>query len=351
MKNRAERGREAVRDRRRCQVGRPASGVAAVIAASGQEGTLYPSALREPVDGPVLKDGNNLSKIGGQVLVGWLKGAKIVTLTLEERATCPRSCEMWLRCYGNSSPFTHRYRHGPELEAALEREVAELCEKHERVLVRLHVLGDFYSEPYIRLWEKLLRRHEGLFVFGFTAWGPEVRRDAGGASDERRRPVLDAALGPGRGVGQLHHRLADRAEDARGCRRVPGAAQRERGAERQALLLAGLRPEPAAHGAAPLLQGGSCKRAGAGGGKPRCEILPDGAGAPLRRGRSGGRGDQPRMKVEIDGGSVVFGYLLALMVHGDLSWWWLAAAVLLFLKPTSGWQWTPGQGWTWRRWE
>lgn len=57
------------------------------------------------------------------------------------------------------------------------------------------------------------------------------------------------------------------------------------------------------------------------------------------------------MKVEIDGGSVVFGYLLALMVHGDLSWWWLAAAVLLFLKPTSGWQWTPGQGWTWRRWE
>lgn len=167
---RAERGRKAVRDRRRCQVGRPASGIAAVVAASGQEGTLYPSALREPVDGPVLKDGNNLSKIGGQVLVGWLKGAKIVTLTLEERATCPRSCEMWRRCYGNSSPFTHRYRHGPELEAALEREVAALCEKHDQVLVRLHLLGDFYSGEYIALWQRLLGRHEGLHVFGFTAW-------------------------------------------------------------------------------------------------------------------------------------------------------------------------------------
>ena len=46
----------------------------------------------------VLKCGRNNSKIGGDVLVGRLRGARIFTLTLEERATCPRSCAMWRAC-------------------------------------------------------------------------------------------------------------------------------------------------------------------------------------------------------------------------------------------------------------
>jgi hypothetical protein len=42
------------------------------------------------------------------------------------------------------------------------------------VLVRLHVLGDFYSVDYVRFWASLVQRHRGLYVFGFTAWGPNT---------------------------------------------------------------------------------------------------------------------------------------------------------------------------------
>ena len=67
-----------------------------------------------------------------------------------------------------------RWKHGPELESRIEAEVADLCARHENVLVRLHVLGDFYSLDYLSLWLSLMQRHERLACFGFTAWGPET---------------------------------------------------------------------------------------------------------------------------------------------------------------------------------
>jgi hypothetical protein len=36
-------------------------------------------------------------------------------------------------------------------------------------VVRLHNLGDFYSVEYVELWGKLLERHPGLHVWGYTA--------------------------------------------------------------------------------------------------------------------------------------------------------------------------------------
>src|SRR5262245_38746167 len=44
----------------------------------------------------LLIDGANNRKIGGRVTKGALRGVPVFTLTLEERATCPRTCVHWL---------------------------------------------------------------------------------------------------------------------------------------------------------------------------------------------------------------------------------------------------------------
>jgi hypothetical protein len=115
------------------------------------------------------------AKIGGagkHVKKGKLKGAEVYTLTLTERETCPTSCHHWNDCYGNNMPFAHRIEHGERLEARLIREVKEICtrakNKGRLVLVRLHVLGDFYSVEYVQLWRKLLVLHTNLYVWGYT---------------------------------------------------------------------------------------------------------------------------------------------------------------------------------------
>lgn len=167
----AKTRRGKARDRRRFKTGVPATGAASRVAAAEAEGTIYPHTLRDPgADQTVLKDGAYNAKIGGDVLVGWLKGAPIVTLTLEERATCPASCAHWRTCYGNAMDKAHRFRHGPELMDRLRAEIDDLMARHDRLLVRLHVLGDFWSVAYVDFWRDMLFRHSGLHVFGFTAW-------------------------------------------------------------------------------------------------------------------------------------------------------------------------------------
>jgi hypothetical protein len=118
----------------------------------------------------VFKRGEFSAKIGGVVLKGHWRGLPIYTLTLEERATCPRSCAHWLNCYGNNSPYALRLKAGAELESRVVGEMTDLCALHpEGVAVRLHNLGDFYSIAYVRLWRTLIERHPRLHVFGFTA--------------------------------------------------------------------------------------------------------------------------------------------------------------------------------------
>lgn len=118
----------------------------------------------------VLKSGQNSKKIGGRITKGRWAGMPIFTLTLEERATCPRSCLHWRNCYGNKMHWAHRFEHGPELEVALEKELEELNAAHPTgFVVRLHVLGDFYSVEYVARWEEWLVAYPALRVFGYTA--------------------------------------------------------------------------------------------------------------------------------------------------------------------------------------
>ena len=65
--------------------------------------------------------------------------------------------------------WAERFQVGPALEEAIRRDVAELTTKHPAgIAVRLHVLGDFHSPAYVRLWAELMRKHVTLRVFGFS---------------------------------------------------------------------------------------------------------------------------------------------------------------------------------------
>jgi hypothetical protein len=125
----------------------------------------------------LLVSGHSNVKIGRDVRKAKFRGYWIYTLSLEERATCPTSCKHWQSCYGNNMPFAKRVDHtDPAFLPKLEAEIDKLCAMKNRagVLIRLHALGDFFSVAYVKFWERMLRRHENLAVFGYTARPPEV---------------------------------------------------------------------------------------------------------------------------------------------------------------------------------
>lgn len=142
--------------------------------------TLFPSRVFAPDEvARVLKDGHQSRKIGRIVAKGHRRGWPIYTLTLEERATCPRSCGEWQSCYGNHMQAAERIEAtGPDdgraLMNALSHEVVRLSEEHPGgFMVRLHVLGDFFSVDYVAFWAGLLRDVPALHLFGFTAHAPD----------------------------------------------------------------------------------------------------------------------------------------------------------------------------------
>jgi hypothetical protein len=120
----------------------------------------------------VIKRSTN-AKLGKAITRGKWSGMPLYTVTLEERATCPKTCAHWATCYGNNMPFATRYAAGETLEAQITVEVAALAKRHpDGFAVRLHVLGDFYSTDYVALWASLLREFPALHVFGYTARMP-----------------------------------------------------------------------------------------------------------------------------------------------------------------------------------
>jgi hypothetical protein len=133
--------------------------------------TLYPSTVVNAKDSPrVLVSGINSRKIGKRVTKGRWKGMPLYTLTMEERATCPTTCAVWTTCYGNGMHYARRHRPGPDLEDKIIREVDALSRKHTLgFVVRLHVLGDFYSPQYVWMWRALITTYPQLHIFGFTA--------------------------------------------------------------------------------------------------------------------------------------------------------------------------------------
>lgn len=123
----------------------------------------------------VLKSAANNSKLsgkrGGGITRGrkYYRGRSLYQLTLVERETCPETCGQWEVCYGNKMPFARRYTPGVELEEALEHDLNFLQKKHpEGFVVRLHVLGDFYSTGYVAFWRKQLHRNPNLALYGYT---------------------------------------------------------------------------------------------------------------------------------------------------------------------------------------
>ena len=123
----------------------------------------------------VLQSVANNSKVGNGVPVvakGKWRGMAAFTLTLEERKTCPTSCQMWAECYGNNLRFATRVSSDdmPALQAQIEQGLKSLLRTYGRVLIRLHVLGDFASEEYAAFWRRLVLEHRGLHIFGFTQW-------------------------------------------------------------------------------------------------------------------------------------------------------------------------------------
>jgi hypothetical protein len=130
--------------------------------------TLFPRQVLRGVTH--LRPGHHSVKLGRCVVKGRWKGMPIYTLTLEERKTCPRDCVLWKGCYGNSMQWAKRSPHGSQFERELWAELHALNRKHRRgFVVRLHVLGDFYSVAYVDLWEAALDHFENLNVFGYTA--------------------------------------------------------------------------------------------------------------------------------------------------------------------------------------
>lgn len=135
--------------------------------------TRYPSTVHKASTLPrLLVSGEGNKKLGKVVKKGKLKGYHIYSLTLEERVTCPSSCHHWTTCYGNNMPFARRVDHtDPSFLERLEAEIATLLAVRGRrgVLVRLHVLGDFFSTDYVDFWRQMLDKHPNLAVWGYTA--------------------------------------------------------------------------------------------------------------------------------------------------------------------------------------
>jgi hypothetical protein len=69
--------------------------------------------------------------------------------------------------------FARRVRGGDLFERFLWDELHEAQRAHPRgFVVRLHILGDFYSVGYVGLWEQALADFPALHVFGYTARQP-----------------------------------------------------------------------------------------------------------------------------------------------------------------------------------
>lgn len=135
--------------------------------------TIHTKTRKLPFEGQVIKAvaaNNKLGKGSSVITKGKWRGMPMFSITLEERATCPSTCMRWAECFGNGMAFAHRFQHGPDLEAKIKAEVEYLAKIYPQgFVIRLHILGDFYSQEYVDMWYNLMYKHENLHVFGYTA--------------------------------------------------------------------------------------------------------------------------------------------------------------------------------------
>lgn len=137
--------------------------------AKGQ--SLFQARVYDQAELPrMLVSGHNSRKIGRVVTKGHWRRMPIFTLTLEERKTCPSSCAEWATCYGNSMNWARRITADGAFEERLWDELADKQREHpDGFVIRLHVLGDFYSTDYAEIWAEALESYPALHLFGYTA--------------------------------------------------------------------------------------------------------------------------------------------------------------------------------------
>lgn len=141
--------------------------------ASVEGRTIHTKMRKSANDVKILKPASNNTKLGKRsniITKGKWINMPMFSLTLEERATCPRTCHHWQDCYGNNMGFAHRIIHNDDFENKLKQEIDFLALKYPHgFVIRLHVLGDFYSVSYVKLWGYLLSTYPSLHIFGYTA--------------------------------------------------------------------------------------------------------------------------------------------------------------------------------------
>jgi len=119
----------------------------------------------------VIKKSTN-KKIGKKVLKGLKKNFSIYTITLVERSTCSDECEHWSTCYGNNMMYAIRFNpYNKNFLSRLESDLKTIANKPKNkngFLLRLHVLGDFYSKDYVLFWKRMLKLYPNLHIYGYT---------------------------------------------------------------------------------------------------------------------------------------------------------------------------------------
>lgn len=138
--------------------------------------TIHPKMVKPVTDYPsrLLKTASSNDKLGkgsNVISKGHWRGFAMYSLTLEERSTCDRSCQQWANCFGNNMRFAHRVGNDdPDLlMLRLHDEIEHLSKVHPSgFVVRLHVLGDFFSVDYVEFWANALRAYPALHLFGYT---------------------------------------------------------------------------------------------------------------------------------------------------------------------------------------
>ena len=116
----------------------------------------------------IIKDSKNV-KLGKKVIKGMYNNYKLKTVTLIERKTCPADCVHWDDCYGNNMPFAHRIDHKDQnlLQKRIYNEL--LNSTNQLLLIRLHVLGDFFNVKYVKFWSIMLNTFKNIAIYGYTA--------------------------------------------------------------------------------------------------------------------------------------------------------------------------------------
>ena len=116
----------------------------------------------------IIKDSKNI-KLGKKVIKGMYNNYKLKTVTLIERKTCPADCVHWDDCYGNNMPFAHRIDHKDQnlLQKRIYNEL--LNSTNQLLLIRLHVLGDFFNVKYVKFWSIMLNTFKNIAIYGYTA--------------------------------------------------------------------------------------------------------------------------------------------------------------------------------------